>query len=73
MQVNLSADHCCELYSDSVARLVFCRITGAGNFAFEETQATLNDIFDEEAGLAVTIVDDVEEVTINLRAYKIVH
>ncbi|WP_182059099.1 Fic family protein, partial [Pantoea sp. ME81] len=39
----------------------------------EGTQATLTDIFDEEAGLAVTNVDDVEEVTNYLRAYKFVH
>jgi len=29
----------------------------------EGTQATLTDVFDEEAGLAVTNVNDVEEVT----------
>lgn len=38
----------------------------------EGTQATLTDIFDEEAGLAVTNVDDVEEVTNYLRAFKYV-
>ena len=39
----------------------------------EGTQATLTDIFDEEAGLSVTNVEDVEEVTNYLRAYKFVH
>ena len=38
----------------------------------EGTQATLTDIFDEEAGLAVTNVDDVEEVTNYLQAFKFV-
>ena len=38
----------------------------------EGTQATLNDIFDEEAGLAVANVEDVEEVTNYLRAYRFV-
>lgn len=38
----------------------------------EGTQATLTDIFDEEAGLAVTNVDDVEEVTNYLQAFKYV-
>ncbi|MFS2225294.1 Fic family protein [Pantoea sp. B65] len=36
----------------------------------EGTQATLTDIFDEEAGLAVTNVDDVGEVTNYLQAFK---
>lgn len=39
----------------------------------EGTQATLTDIFNEEAGLSVTNVEDVEEVTHYLRAYKFVH
>lgn len=39
----------------------------------EGTQATLTDIFDEEAGLSVTNVEDVEEVTNYLQAYKFVH
>lgn len=39
----------------------------------EGTQATLTGIFDKEAGLSVTNVDDVEEVTNYLRAYKFVH
>jgi len=39
----------------------------------EGTQATLTDVFDEEAGLAVTNVDDVEEVTNYLQAFKFVH
>lgn len=39
----------------------------------EGTQATLTDIFDEEAGLTVANVDDVEEVTNYLQAYKYVH
>ncbi|MEG3131083.1 Fic family protein [Pantoea cypripedii] len=38
----------------------------------EGTQATLTDIFDEEAGLAVTNVEDVEEVTNYLRAFNFV-
>lgn len=38
----------------------------------EGTQATLTDIFDEEAGLTVANVEDVEEVTNYLRAYKYV-
>lgn len=38
----------------------------------EGTQATLTDIFDEEAGLAVANVEDVEEVTNYLRAYRFV-
>lgn len=36
----------------------------------EGTQATLTDLFDEEAGLAVDNIDDVEEVTNYLRAWK---
>lgn len=39
----------------------------------EGTQATLTDIFDEEAGLTVTNIEDVEEVTNYLRAYRFVH
>lgn len=38
----------------------------------EGTQATLTDLFDEEAGLPVTNTDDVEEVTNYQRAYKFV-
>lgn len=38
----------------------------------EGTQAILTDIFDEEAGLTVANVEDVEEVTNYLRAYKYV-
>ncbi len=38
----------------------------------EGTQATLMDLFDEEAGLAVSNTDDVEEVTNYLRAFKLV-
>ncbi|WP_257014342.1 Fic/DOC family N-terminal domain-containing protein [Serratia fonticola] len=38
----------------------------------EGTQATLTDVFDEEAGLAVTNVNDVEEVTRYLQAFKFV-
>lgn len=38
----------------------------------EGTQATLTDLFDEEAGLAVTNTDDVEEVTNYLRAFRFV-
>jgi Fic family protein len=34
----------------------------------EGTQATLTDLFDEEAGFAVSNTDDVEEVTNYLRA-----
>lgn len=36
----------------------------------EGTQATLTDLFDEEAGLAVGNADDVEEVTNYLRAFR---
>lgn len=36
----------------------------------EGTQATLVDLFDEEAGIAVTNADDVEEVTNYLRAFR---
>lgn len=38
----------------------------------EGTQATLTDLFDEEAGLAVNNTDDVEEVTNYLRAFRLV-
>jgi Fic family protein len=38
----------------------------------EGTQATLADLFDDEAGLAVANVDDVEEVTNYLRAFRLV-
>jgi Fic family protein len=38
----------------------------------EGTQATLTDLFDEEAGLAVSNSDDVEEVTNYLRAFRLV-
>jgi Fic family protein len=37
----------------------------------EGTQASLTDLFDEEAGLAISNVDDVEEVTNYLRAYRL--
>jgi len=36
----------------------------------EGTQATLTDLFDDEAGLAVDNADDVEEVTNYLRAFR---
>lgn len=36
----------------------------------EGTQATLTDLFDEEAGLKVRNIDDVEEVTNYLRAFR---
>ena len=35
----------------------------------EDTQATLTDLFDEEAGFKVSNTDDVEEVTNYLRAF----
>jgi Fic family protein len=38
----------------------------------EGTQATLTDLFDEEAGLTVTNTDDVEEVSNYLRAFRLV-
>lgn len=38
----------------------------------EGTQATLTDLFDDEAGLAVGNSDDVEEVTNYLRAFRLV-
>lgn len=38
----------------------------------EGTQATLTDLFDDEAGLPVANTDDVEEVTNYLRAFKLV-
>ena len=38
----------------------------------EGTQATLTDLFDEEAGLAVSNTDDVEEVTNYLRGFRLV-
>ena len=38
----------------------------------EGTQATLTDLFDEEAGLVVANVDDVAEVTNYLRAFRLV-
>jgi Fic family protein len=38
----------------------------------EGTQATLTDLFDQEAGLAVSNTDDVEEVTNYLRAFRLV-
>ena len=38
----------------------------------EGTQATLIDLFDDEAGLAVRNTDDVQEVTNYLRAYRLV-
>ena len=37
----------------------------------EGTQATLTDLFDEEAGLAVSNTDDVKEVTNYLRAFRL--
>lgn len=39
----------------------------------EGTQATLTDLFDDEAGLKVSNTDDVEEVTNYLRAFRWVH
>jgi len=39
----------------------------------EGTQATLTDLFDEEAGLKVNNTDDVAEVTNYLRAFRRVH
>lgn len=38
----------------------------------EGTQASLTDLFDEEAGLAVSNMEDVEEVTNYLRAFRLV-
>ena len=38
----------------------------------EGTQATMTDLFDDEAGLAVANVDDVAEVTNYLRAFRLV-
>jgi len=38
----------------------------------EGTQATLNDVFDNEAGLTVANADDVEEVTNYLQAFKFI-
>jgi Fic family protein len=38
----------------------------------EGTQATLVDLFDEEAGFAISNTDDVEEVTNYLRAFRLV-
>ncbi len=38
----------------------------------EGTQATLTDLFNEEAGLDVSNTDDIEEVTNYLRAYRLV-
>ncbi len=38
----------------------------------EGTQATLTDLFDDEAGLAVANTDDVEEVSNYLRAFRLV-
>ena len=38
----------------------------------EGTQATLADLFDDEAGFAVSNADDVEEVTNYLRAFRLV-
>ena len=38
----------------------------------EGTQATLTDLFDEEAGFAVSNTNDVEEVTNYLRAFRLV-
>ncbi|WP_394788280.1 Fic family protein [Rhodoferax sp.] len=38
----------------------------------EGTQATLTDLFDEEAGIKVSNTDDVEEVTNYLRAFRFV-
>ena len=38
----------------------------------EGTQATLTDLFDGEAGLSVSNMDDVEEVTNYLRAFRLV-
>lgn len=38
----------------------------------EGTQATLTDLFDDEAGAAVANTDDVEEVTNYLRAFRLV-
>jgi Fic family protein len=38
----------------------------------EGTQATLADLFDEEAGFTVSNIDDVEEVTNYLRAFRLV-
>src|SRR5215217_7356662 len=38
----------------------------------EGTQATLTDLFDDEAGLPIANVDDVEEVTNYLRAFRLV-
>ena len=38
----------------------------------EGTQATLTDLFDEEAGLKISNIDDVEEVTNYLRAFRLV-
>ncbi|TXI95815.1 MAG: hypothetical protein E6Q34_02325 [Burkholderiaceae bacterium] len=38
----------------------------------EGTQATLTDLFDEEAGFAINNTDDVEEVTNYLSAFRLV-
>ena len=38
----------------------------------EGTQATLTDLFDEEAGFAVSNTDDIEEITNYLRAFRLV-
>ncbi len=38
----------------------------------EGTQATLADLFDQEAGIALNNCDDVEEVTNYMRAFRLV-
>jgi Fic family protein len=58
----------------SVDWLLYCAIRKEALLTsqIEGTQATLADLFDEEAGFAVSNTDDVEEVTNYLRAFRLV-
>ncbi|PKO62029.1 MAG: cell filamentation protein Fic [Betaproteobacteria bacterium HGW-Betaproteobacteria-18] len=56
----------------SVDWLLYCAIRKEALLTsqIEGTQATLTDLFDEEAGFTVSNTDDVEEVTNYLRAFR---
>lgn len=58
----------------SVDWLLYCAIRKEALLTsqIEGTQATLTDLFDDEAGLAVSNTDDVEEVSNYLRAFRLV-
>ena len=74
LAANAKVEHCFRPRAGGGLAVLYSAIRNAAlhTSLIEATQATLTDLFDEEAGAAISNSDDVQKITRYMRAFRIV-